>query len=250
MSSVAGPPTVHIHSHPHCAVSCAFKMRKSLRALHAPMMLPASVALVALLATGVTSALVVQIDPFASDSIRVRVAPPGVAAVANPPLQVRSRACAAYVRGHRAGVKKAAQHGVFHVMNDRVHGCCPLAESSLLTPSSSLPFLRLHIRHLFSSRLTLPCVPSLHETSHPQPCMHTGCSSFVRHCHPTSTSPELPSLPSTICVHSHPRTHPLALHSLIAHCMSNHFALVYSHVHFCNLHQFPFTIARTGAARW
>jgi hypothetical protein len=69
-----------------------FKITHASATAHCPMMLPASVALVALLATGTTSALVVQIDPFASDSIRVRVAPPGVAAVANPPLQVRSRA--------------------------------------------------------------------------------------------------------------------------------------------------------------
>jgi hypothetical protein len=164
-----------------------FKMRKSFCVRAAPMMLPASVALVALLATGTTSALVVQIDPFASDSIRVRVAPPGVAAVANPPLQVRSRACAACAAS--AGVKKAAQHGVLHVMNDRVHGCCPLAESSLLTPSSSLPFLRLHVRHLFSPRLTLPCVSSFHETSHPQPCAQ------LKLCAPLSPSLQLPLSP-------------------------------------------------------
>jgi hypothetical protein len=132
-----------------------------------------------------------------------------------------------------AGVKKAAQHGVLHVMNDRVHGCCPLAKSSLLTPSSSLPFLRLHVRHLFSPRLTLPCVSSFQKLlilSH----AHSAAQALRATVdHPTSTSPKPPPLPSTICVHSHSRTHPLALHSVSTHCMSNRFALV----HFCDLHR-------------
>jgi hypothetical protein len=60
--------------------------------------------------------------------------------------------------------------------------------------------------------------------------MHTD-SQLLRTVTLTSTSPKLPPLPSTVCVHSHPRTHPLALHSSITRCMSNRF--VYLHVAMC-----------------